>query len=173
MRLLLEMLRSHLVAEIDLRLDYFEPMQGYVWEWNTEILSHAVASALACFPSYHFEQIDDALRLIDYEGSDQFLSALTETGWEYAVARRLAKRKKEHAPASAAHKPPSIGAQIKALRRESRMTEEKLAEAIGQGKRTVQRHINGELTPRLPTIALYEEAFSKALKREVKIDLPS
>lgn len=171
----LETLRSHLIAEIDLRLGFYEAVPGYEWDWNTEILSHATASALACFPLDWFEQRDEARQLVGYEGNKQFMKALVSTGWEYAVTRRLAKGNLQSARPIPMERNAArlIGEQIKELRLESRMTEEKLAEAIGKGKRTVQRHISGELKPRISTVGLYEKAFSKALKRSVKIETPS
>lgn len=173
-RTALEALRSHLVAEIDLRLDYYESQPGYDWDWTNQILSDAVASALASFPSNWFKQTDAQGRLIGHETSAQFLKPLAATGWEHAAARRRAKGKtenqKSYSPAVSAQS--SVGEQIRALRREARFSEEKLAELIHQDKRTVQRHIRGDLKPRLSTIALYEEAFSKALRKTVKIETP-
>jgi len=65
--------------------------------------------------------------------------------------------------------PRSVAEQIDALRIESDFTIERLAALVNLEPRTVQRHIAGETTPNARLIFRYENAFSKALKRQVVI----
>jgi ribosome-binding protein aMBF1 (putative translation factor) len=64
----------------------------------------------------------------------------------------------------------TIAAQIQRLRIESKWTIERLAAKVGLDESTVKRHLAGKQTPHLSTISLYEQAFSKALKKEVVIN---
>jgi hypothetical protein len=85
----LEAMRTALIADLDVRIGYFETLKDYEWDWTGDILSHATASVLACFPnSLYVKEADDGAA--EYEGNSQFLDALIHTGREYAVERRLA-----------------------------------------------------------------------------------
>jgi len=61
----------------------------------------------------------------------------------------------------------TIAAQIQRLRLECKWTEEKLAEKTGFNVRTVRRHLSGDSIPHLGNVTVYEQAFSKALKKQV------
>jgi hypothetical protein len=69
-----------------------------------------------------------------------------------------------------AQETPSIASQIQRLRLECKWSIETLAAKTGFDDRTVRRHLSGETKPHLRNIGTYEQAFSKALKREVVID---
>jgi hypothetical protein len=58
----------------------------------TDILTHATASVLACFPNKYFEKRDENNALIAYEGDQQFLDELIRTTWDHAVSRRIASQ---------------------------------------------------------------------------------
>jgi hypothetical protein len=66
-----ELLRTSVVEELNVRLDYYETLAGFDWNWVTDINTHAVASVLACFPSNQFEKRDENNVLIAYEGDRQ------------------------------------------------------------------------------------------------------
>jgi hypothetical protein len=87
-----ELLRTSVVEELNVRLDYYETLAGFDWNWVTDINTHAVASVLACFPSNQFEKRDENNVLIAYEGDRQFLDELIRTAWDYAVSRRIASQ---------------------------------------------------------------------------------
>jgi ribosome-binding protein aMBF1 (putative translation factor) len=63
----------------------------------------------------------------------------------------------------------TVGDQIQRLRRECNWTIERLAEKVGLDESTVKRHLAGKQTAHLSTISLYQQAFSKALKKDVFI----
>jgi hypothetical protein len=88
-----EILRTSVVEELNARLDYFETLPGFEWAWMKEIITHATASVLACFPQGQFEKRDENNVLIGYEGDQQFQDELITTAWDYVVERRLKKAK--------------------------------------------------------------------------------
>lgn len=88
----LEILRTGIVEELNVRLDYFETLPGFKWEWMKEIIIHAAASVLACFPQGKFEKLDESNTVIGYEGDFQFIEELIETAWSHAVSRRVASQ---------------------------------------------------------------------------------
>ena len=63
----------------------------------------------------------------------------------------------------------SLADQIQRLRVECKWSIEKLAAKTGLDERTVKRHLSGHSVPHLSNLSLYEQAFSKALKKEVVI----
>jgi hypothetical protein len=63
----------------------------------------------------------------------------------------------------------TIATQILNLRLACNWTIEKLAAKTGFDEKTVKRHLSGRVIPRLGNLSIYEQAFSKALKREVVI----
>jgi hypothetical protein len=65
---------------------------------------------------------------------------------------------------------PALASQIQRLRLECKWSIEVLAAKTGFDNRTVGRHLSGETKPHLRNIGTYEQAFSKALKREVVIN---
>jgi hypothetical protein len=69
--------------------------------------------------------------------------------------------------------PPSIAEQLKALKTESEITYQKLADVLDVDITTVQRHLSGKLKPRADKIALYEKVFGEGLGRLVKIKRPN
>jgi hypothetical protein len=73
-----------------MRLDYYETFPEFEWSWNNEIASHAVASALACFPQHEYLRKDKKGQ-VGYESDRQFQPELVRTGWDHMVARRLAR----------------------------------------------------------------------------------
>ena len=64
----------------------------------------------------------------------------------------------------------TIAAQLQRLRMECNWTIEKLAAKTGFDEKTVKRHLSGRVSPRLGNLTIYQQAFSKALKREVVIE---
>jgi len=64
----------------------------------------------------------------------------------------------------------TIAAQLQRLRLECNWTIEKLAAKTGFDEKTVKRHLSGRVSPRLGNLTIYQQAFSKALKREVVIE---
>ncbi|HWG21609.1 MAG TPA: hypothetical protein VG225_13850 [Terracidiphilus sp.] len=87
----LEIMRSGVAEELNIRLDYFETVHGFEWAWMAEIITHATASVLACFPQGQFEKRDESNALLAYEGDQQFLDELIKTAWDYVVERRIKK----------------------------------------------------------------------------------
>jgi hypothetical protein len=90
LRKAIEILRTSVVEELNIRLDYFETVSGFDWNWMGEIVTHAAASALACFPQGQFEKRDENNVLVGYEDDSQFIDELIATAWDHAVSRRLA-----------------------------------------------------------------------------------
>jgi len=64
----------------------------------------------------------------------------------------------------------TIAKQIQKLRLECNWTIEKLAAKTGFDEKTVKRHLSGRMMPRLGNLTVYEQAFSKALNRQVVIE---
>jgi hypothetical protein len=90
LRKAIEILRTSVVEELNIRLGYFETVSGFDWSWMKEITTHATASALACFPQSQFEKRDENNVLIGYEDDSQFIDELVTTSWDHVVSRRLA-----------------------------------------------------------------------------------
>jgi len=67
---------------------------------------------------------------------------------------------------------PSAAEQIEQLRNECRLTVEQLADEVGLDPRSVYRHLGGT-KPRIGHIGAYERVFSKILKRNIVINIPS
>lgn len=88
----LEILRTGVVEELNIRLDYFETVSGFEWAWMGEIITHATASVLASFPQGNFERRDESNSVIGYEGDGQFIDELIKTAWDHAVSRRIASQ---------------------------------------------------------------------------------
>jgi hypothetical protein len=63
----------------------------------------------------------------------------------------------------------SVGHQIDRLRKEARMTLEKLADKMNLNIRTVQKHIADIITPLGRNLKGYERVFSKSLNRSIVI----
>lgn len=66
--------------------------------------------------------------------------------------------------------PPTLGEQIQNLRLECNWTIEVLARKTGFDEKTVKRHLSGSAMPRLGNLAIYQQAFSKALNRQILIE---
>jgi hypothetical protein len=64
----------------------------------------------------------------------------------------------------------TIAAQLQRLRMECNWTIDKLAAKTGFDEKTVKRHLSGRVSPRLGNLTIYQQAFSKALKRDVVIE---
>jgi hypothetical protein len=64
----------------------------------------------------------------------------------------------------------TIATQIQTLRLECKWTIEKLASKTGMDEKTVKRHLSGRSNPQMRKLLAYQNAFSKALKREVVIN---
>jgi len=64
----------------------------------------------------------------------------------------------------------TVAAQIQRLRLECKWSIEQLAAKTGFDERTIRRHLSGKTTPHLRNIGIYEQAFSKAMKREIVIN---
>ena len=66
--------------------------------------------------------------------------------------------------------PPTLAEQIQNLRLECNWTIEVLARKTGFDEKTVKRHLSGSALPRLGNLAIYQQAFSKALSRQILIE---
>jgi len=66
--------------------------------------------------------------------------------------------------------PLTTAGQIQKLRLECNWTIEVLARKTGFDEKTVKRHLSGNAMPRLGNLAIYQQAFSKVLNRQILID---
>lgn len=66
--------------------------------------------------------------------------------------------------------PVSVAARLKALKRKSRLSAQKIADGIGVDLRTVQRHLSGTASPRDAQILAYEKFFTNHLGEPTKIE---
>lgn len=86
----LEFLRTYLIEELKIRLDFYETVPEFHWNWMASIGSDAAHSVLACFPS---NLLDREAGPSSYASSVQFLPGLVQTGWDYVTSRRIAQGK--------------------------------------------------------------------------------
>jgi len=63
----------------------------------------------------------------------------------------------------------SVSDQLARLRVEARLTVEQLAERMKLAPRSVERHLSGQTSPRLPHLAAYERIFSEVLGRKIVV----
>jgi hypothetical protein len=87
----LEILRTCVMEDLNIRLDFYESLPGFDWSWMTQIATDATASTLACFPQNEFiKQAENGE--IAYEEDRQFLDDLVRAVWDHAVSRRAASQ---------------------------------------------------------------------------------
>lgn len=94
-----------------------------------------------------------------------FLKAVREQPWWLRFQQIL--RRAEHTDT------PPIHQQLDRLRLEARWTMERLADEIKIVQRTVEKHLAGTLRPKPGTLTVYEERFSAALNRSIRLTDPT
>jgi DNA-binding transcriptional regulator YiaG len=106
--------------------------------------------------------------------SDQTRDAADKIGkaveaWITAAYRRIAGEAKRQSNVSDVTATESLPEILKSLRREARLTVDKVAERLGVTPRSVARHESGESKIKNSNIRAYEDLFTKELKRPVKL----
>lgn len=103
----LEIFRSTLIEELNLRLKFYGAMPKFEWEWTTDILTDAVWSVLACFPQNAFVMQTENGKL-EYESNRQFIDDLVLTGWQHLFDWRLLGQKFQNSENASIPNDPSL-----------------------------------------------------------------
>ena len=147
-------LRTCLVAALDVQIDYYSSLPDYRATWIVQIIGSTVGSLLGLFPPL--------------ASGERYRGVLLHTAAEHIKTRALNLRKPS-LESSSQNETPRISEQLELLRKECRMTVEQLAEDIGIDVRSVRRHLRGQSVPYDRHLWAYEKIYSKLLQRKVVI----
>lgn len=176
MSLAKDLLRSHTCSIFD-TLKSFYSNKVSIWEWEHEIAEEAIQIAFACWKNFRDLPVgdfssDDLRRDIAlYIGRPLRSVPLRIPAPVTPVPESSLLIMAKAAARGAQQKSlPSVAAKLKALKRRSRLSAQKIADGISVDLRTVQRHLAGTASPRDAQILAYEKFFTNHLGEPTKIE---
>jgi len=154
-------LRTCVVESFDARISDCISRSNYDPIWISEIKRDSISSVIYFLPAW-----------IKPPSRDAILKELQVTldDHQRSKASLNPKKKPTKSQPTPDNETKPLGEQIRELRDESRLSNEKLAKALEVDIRSISRHLSSEHIPRNDHLVAYEDIFSETLKRPVRLD---